>query len=119
MIIDDELLERLVLPLPRGCRLTALMDCCHSGTALDLPYIFRATEEALAGDPQMQQNPDFDLQAVLELARTVADAYRSGGLKAALVAGATSEAGQRVAAGVVHAVMAQAEHDGRLPPGLA
>ncbi|KAF4566519.1 Metacaspase [Pleurotus pulmonarius] len=30
-----------VKPLPRNCRLTALFDCCHSGTALDLPYIYR------------------------------------------------------------------------------
>jgi hypothetical protein len=29
-----------VKPLPAGCRLTALYDCCHSGSALDLPYIF-------------------------------------------------------------------------------
>ncbi|KDQ30223.1 hypothetical protein PLEOSDRAFT_1101227 [Pleurotus ostreatus PC15] len=35
------LLPPKVKPLPRNCRLTALFDCCHSGTALDLPYIYR------------------------------------------------------------------------------
>jgi hypothetical protein len=30
----------MVRPLPRGCRLTAIFDSCHSGTALDLPYIY-------------------------------------------------------------------------------
>jgi hypothetical protein len=29
-----------VQPLPAGCRLTAIFDSCHSGSALDLPYIY-------------------------------------------------------------------------------
>ncbi|KZS87313.1 hypothetical protein SISNIDRAFT_461041 [Sistotremastrum niveocremeum HHB9708] len=37
-IIDDELFNILVQPLPLGCTLTALFDMCHSGTGLDLPY---------------------------------------------------------------------------------
>jgi hypothetical protein len=40
MIMDDELNDTLVKPLPSGCRLTAIFDCCHSGTVLDLPYIY-------------------------------------------------------------------------------
>ncbi|KAK0491295.1 caspase domain-containing protein [Armillaria novae-zelandiae] len=39
-IIDDEMHSIMVKPLPSGCRLTALFDCCHSGTALDLPYVY-------------------------------------------------------------------------------
>jgi len=29
-----------VKPLPPGCRLTAIFDSCHSGSALDLPYVY-------------------------------------------------------------------------------
>lgn len=38
MITDDELADICVRPLPEGARLTCLMDSCHSGTGLDLPY---------------------------------------------------------------------------------
>lgn len=40
MIEDDEMHAIMVRPLPVGCRLTALFDSCHSGTALDLPYVY-------------------------------------------------------------------------------
>jgi len=39
-IIDDDLHNLLVRPLPPGARLTAFFDSCHSGTALDLPFVY-------------------------------------------------------------------------------
>ena len=39
-ISDDVLWKRLVNQVPDGCRLTSVMDCCHSGTGLDLPYCY-------------------------------------------------------------------------------
>ncbi|KAF9449621.1 hypothetical protein P691DRAFT_774558 [Macrolepiota fuliginosa MF-IS2] len=39
-ITDDEMHAIMVTSLPSGCRLTALFDSCHSGTVLDLPYIY-------------------------------------------------------------------------------
>lgn len=39
-IVDDEMHRIMVKPLPPGCRLTAIFDSCHSGSALDLPYIY-------------------------------------------------------------------------------
>eukprot|EP00391_Amoebophrya_sp_Ameob2_P001715 CAMPEP_0179000010 /NCGR_PEP_ID=MMETSP0795-20121207/10416_1 /TAXON_ID=88552 /ORGANISM="Amoebophrya sp., Strain Ameob2" /LENGTH=439 /DNA_ID=CAMNT_0020692923 /DNA_START=44 /DNA_END=1363 /DNA_ORIENTATION=+ len=38
MISDDILTQLSVRPLPEGCSLTAVIDACHSGTALDLPW---------------------------------------------------------------------------------
>ncbi|KAJ2822619.1 Ca(2+)-dependent cysteine protease, partial [Coemansia sp. 'formosensis'] len=37
-IIDDDMNAIMVRPLPRGARLTAIFDCCHSASALDLPF---------------------------------------------------------------------------------
>ncbi|RPD59961.1 hypothetical protein L226DRAFT_462816 [Lentinus tigrinus ALCF2SS1-7] len=39
-IVDDIMHEIMVRPLPPGCRLTAIFDSCHSGSVLDLPYIY-------------------------------------------------------------------------------
>jgi len=39
-IIDDELHDNLVKPLPPGCRLTAVFDSCHSGSILDEPFVY-------------------------------------------------------------------------------
>lgn len=39
-IVDDDMHAIMVQPLPTGCRLTAIFDSCHSGSALDLPYIY-------------------------------------------------------------------------------
>ncbi|KAI0278929.1 peptidase C14, caspase domain-containing protein [Russula aff. rugulosa BPL654] len=40
LIVDDIMHEIMVRSLPPQCRLTAIFDSCHSGTALDLPYIY-------------------------------------------------------------------------------
>lgn len=39
-IVDDMMHDIMVKPLPDGCRLTAIFDSCHSGSVLDLPYVY-------------------------------------------------------------------------------
>ncbi|EJF61624.1 caspase domain-containing protein [Dichomitus squalens] len=39
-ISDDLMHTIMVKKLPPGCRLTALFDSCHSGSVLDLPYLY-------------------------------------------------------------------------------
>ncbi|KAG7096706.1 hypothetical protein E1B28_004120 [Marasmius oreades] len=39
-ILDDEMHKIMVKAIPSGCRLTALFDSCHSGTVLDLTYVY-------------------------------------------------------------------------------
>ena len=41
MISDDQLAALLCCALPDGVRLTAIMDSCHSGSGLDLPFHIR------------------------------------------------------------------------------
>eukprot|EP01065_Artemidia_motanka_P000166 TRINITY_DN1005_c0_g1_i2.p1 TRINITY_DN1005_c0_g1~~TRINITY_DN1005_c0_g1_i2.p1 ORF type:complete len:843 (+),score=236.36 TRINITY_DN1005_c0_g1_i2:113-2641(+) len=55
-IVDDEIFELLVKPLPKCCKLTAFYDCCHSGTVMDLPYVYVATEQSFRSRslPQMK-----------------------------------------------------------------
>lgn len=39
-IVDDEIHFTVVRPLRAGVRLTAIFDSCHSGSVMDLPYIY-------------------------------------------------------------------------------
>ncbi|THU45532.1 hypothetical protein C4D60_Mb02t18920 [Musa balbisiana] len=41
MIVDDEINATIVRPLPHGVKLHAIIDACHSGTVLDLPFLCR------------------------------------------------------------------------------
>lgn len=40
-ITSDTLHKVLVTPLNPQCRLTVLFDCCHSGSAIELPFVYR------------------------------------------------------------------------------
>jgi len=68
----------MVRSLPPGCRLTAIFDSCHSGTALDLPYIY-STEGKL-------KEPNLAAEAGASL-KTAFTSYASGDIAGVLKAG--------------------------------
>ena len=49
-ITDDEVWAAIVRPLPSGVRLTAIMDCCHSGTGMDLPLKYNVASRQWSED---------------------------------------------------------------------
>ncbi|KAG0246481.1 caspase domain-containing protein [Mortierella sp. GBAus27b] len=48
IISDDEMYDLMVKELPAGVQLTALVDACHSGTMLDLPYVYNGKDRVTA-----------------------------------------------------------------------
>jgi len=67
-ILDDELHAIMVAPLPAGCRLTVILDCCHSGSGMDLPYMY-STEGQLKEPNLGKEAADGLLDAVTSYAR--------------------------------------------------
>ncbi|RKP24669.1 peptidase C14, caspase domain-containing protein [Syncephalis pseudoplumigaleata] len=51
-IVDDEINAIMVRPLPPGCRLTAIFDSCHSGTAMDLPFLYDERGQLVKSSPK-------------------------------------------------------------------
>jgi len=82
-ISDDVLWGSLVYALPEGARLTALMDMCHSGTGLDLPYDYNVDTRRWTEDVNPAHSAgDVVLFSGCEDAQTSADVqsgYQAGG----------------------------------------
>ncbi|KAJ5733710.1 hypothetical protein N7493_002496 [Penicillium malachiteum] len=58
-IVDDDMHDIMVRPLRPGVRLTAIFDSCHSGTALDLPYIY--STQGVLKEPNLAKEAAQDL----------------------------------------------------------
>lgn len=65
MLRDDDLFDILIEPLPEGVCMFSLMDCCHSGTILDLPYIFKPNEDGTMPETMILDDT-IDLDGLVE-----------------------------------------------------
>jgi len=43
-ITDDYMYKNFISKLDSSCKVNVIMDCCHSGTMLDLPYLYNNSE---------------------------------------------------------------------------
>lgn len=74
MVRDDELCE-IVASIDPNTRVTVLFDCCHSGTALDLPYRFVGRQETAPCSKGSRCHPKTVMISGCMDAQTSADAY--------------------------------------------
>jgi len=56
-IVDDWIYSEFVKKIPAGVHVVAVVDCCHSGTAMDLPYVCGV------GDGQIRRDEGFKSSA--------------------------------------------------------
>ncbi|EMC99506.1 hypothetical protein BAUCODRAFT_29851 [Baudoinia panamericana UAMH 10762] len=87
--ISSTILHRLLVSrLPPNSSLVVIFDCCHSGSALELPYVFRADED---GNVSMMDNVQTGIALVSEASHLIQGGFTVGKIAEAktLLAGAT------------------------------
>ena len=58
VLVDDDINRFLIRPLPKDCVLHALADCCHSGTIMDLEFVFEGKDWAYQGPTRGYKGTD-------------------------------------------------------------
>ncbi len=65
-ILDDWMYANLIAKIPKGAKLFCVLDCCHSGTGVDLPYSYRYTP-LITPNPLPQQYKSEDWKENYEM----------------------------------------------------
>lgn len=81
--------HQLVTNLPPSSTLFIIMDCCHSGSAVELPYVYRSDED---GNVSMMDNVKMGVQLFGEASHLIQGGFTTDKVGEAkqLLAGATS-----------------------------
>jgi hypothetical protein len=77
-LITDDLLHDYFAYLPKSCRCVCVIDCCHSGTMLDLPYKYFDEENYTVENSKARIKADLIMISGCKDAQTSADAFISG-----------------------------------------
>lgn len=83
-IPDYDLKVFLVNKIPKGAKLRVFTDACHSGSMLDLPFLFRDGKQFIQIDPLDENSPDCLLISGCKDNQTSADAYINSDFAGAL-----------------------------------
>lgn len=94
MILDDDIRSILINPLPQGCQLRCIFDCCHSGTMTDTRYVYKHVSSLFHGSQlsatldtaQSETKADVIAWSGCRDDQTSADAYIEGKYAGALTA---------------------------------
>ena len=84
-VTDNMLYTKLIKNIPLTCSLFSIIDACHSGTSLDLPYVYRFDKGIV------QQKPPELLANIIKISgcrdhQTSMDSYINGSFQGALTA---------------------------------
>jgi len=71
IIRDTLFFKTLLAPMKKGVTVTCIIDCCHTGVMIDLPYLW--TTKGDKGDdlPKMSLNNDFSFVRFLKVVKTL------------------------------------------------
>lgn len=93
LIVDDQLKRQIIDKLPSSCKMTVLVDACHSGSSMDLKYTYKINSIAKKTDKKANCNIDKRQGetrcAIVKVSgctdsQTSADAYISGQFQGAM-----------------------------------
>ncbi|KAL3904128.1 MAG: hypothetical protein SGPRY_011406, partial [Prymnesium sp.] len=95
-LTDDVILSQLVLEVPRDATLTVVIDACHSGTVLDLPYTLIANSSNMdsfnsGGASVLPQNGDFSFSQLLKVGQLLFSMHQKGASKQQIAMAAFTE----------------------------
>mmetsp|Transcript_39696 Transcript_39696/g.95482 ORF Transcript_39696/g.95482 Transcript_39696/m.95482 type:complete len:673 (+) Transcript_39696:278-2296(+) len=71
IIRDTLFFKTLLAPMRKGVTVTCIIDCCHTGAMIDLPYLWTTKGDKGEPLPKMSLNNDFSFVRFLKVVKTL------------------------------------------------
>lgn len=71
IIRDTLFFKTLLAPMKKGVMVTCIIDCCHTGVMIDLPYLWTTKGDKGEPLPKMSLNNDFSFVRFLKVVKTL------------------------------------------------